>query len=212
MVMDRDFEKLYLVVLVQQLESAAFAFDEIEEQATYHQMDEVMRRIHAFLTHAAAASRVLWPQPGPGQKGSSRKQRGEQLCTLLNLKASNPLGRRKVRNILEHFDDELDQLLVTLGSRRVTLQSLNGDPSTDPNKPLAFRDYNTRTRTFTVLGESENLGELREAIQSIGAAAYALLNARYLEEGGYPENILGTFPQRRERFVIAESSESDPAE
>src|SRR5215208_6914355 len=79
---ERDWrrKKAYLNELATQLHSAADAYAEISEAGPID-IDLCYRRAHAFLIHAAGASRILCPVG----KDASRISRGKMLRGLLNL-------------------------------------------------------------------------------------------------------------------------------
>ena len=78
---------------------------------------------HSFLEHAAQASCVIWPSPKrlpPESKAAFKRRkpfianRTKDLQRLLSLPenaADHPLGNRDLRNMLEHFDLQLDKFL-----------------------------------------------------------------------------------------------------
>lgn len=76
-----------------------------------------------FLSFLGKVPRTLWPvRPVTGKKGPNvteeglewRKKRGPFLRTLLEVKDSSPLKDHEVRNGGEHFDERLDEWIVSL--------------------------------------------------------------------------------------------------
>ena len=64
--------------------------------------------IQEALTHSAALSRFFWPPT----KNKLSLARGENLRSTFAIDESNPLGHRKLRNALEHYDESLDSFLL----------------------------------------------------------------------------------------------------
>jgi hypothetical protein len=64
--------------------------------------------IQEVLTLSAALSRFFWPPT----KNKLSLARGENLRSTFAIDESNPLGERKLRNALEHYDEYLDSFLL----------------------------------------------------------------------------------------------------
>ena len=71
--------------------------------------DEVLDNLQNLFIHAGALSRYFWPSK-PG-KHDLHKHRAETLKQQFNLTDASPLKNRKLRNQLEHFDENLDKYL-----------------------------------------------------------------------------------------------------
>lgn len=69
---------------------------------------DIFAMIQEALTHSAALSRFFWPPT----KNSLSLMRGENLRSAFAIEDSNPLGKRKLRNALEHYDEHLDSFLL----------------------------------------------------------------------------------------------------
>jgi hypothetical protein len=187
-------QKLYLRALAEELEFAAFAYDELV--ASLFHPDEVMRRAQAFLSHAARASRLLWPQPGHGPSARKRLERGRMLRDLLGIPDTHPLAIRRLRNDWEHFDERLDERIDSFDLNEMIWQVVGG-PLADDEIMRVVRHYDNESKVLTIFGTSEDLKALRAAVDDVGIAVYALVNKAWLQGGGEPENALGPFPHRR---------------
>jgi hypothetical protein len=201
--MDWHQKKLYLRVLAEELEFAAYAFEELEDVSRSIDVDEMMRRAKAFLSHAAAASRLLWPQSGKGTKGKRRTERGRMLRETLGVPATHGLEIHKLRNVWEHVDEYLDECVDTFDFEQTMWQVVGGS-SNDTNPLQVVRHYDPVNKTLTIFGHTHDLKALRASVQDVGIAVYSVLNHEFLARGGYPENTLGQFPHRRLRTVSSE--------
>jgi hypothetical protein len=65
--------------------------------------------VQEALTHAAALSRFFWPT----SKTILPQKRGERLRQAFQLDDGSPLKSRKIRNWFEHFDEKLDDFLLS---------------------------------------------------------------------------------------------------
>jgi hypothetical protein len=76
--------------------------------------------IHALLSAAGNASKLLWPSRDCGttpQRWKLIEKRRRALCALLSVKNSSPLRSRTFRNHFEHFDSRLDSWIEDTGGQ-----------------------------------------------------------------------------------------------
>jgi len=86
--------------------SAFFEFDKsIDDEA---KADVIMAHLQEALAHAASVSRFLWP----ASKSELTLARAMKLRTAFNIVDKNPLKNRNLRNVIEHFDERLDDFLL----------------------------------------------------------------------------------------------------
>lgn len=78
-------------------------------EKTEELQDEILDHIQNLLIHAGALSRYFWPSK-PG-KHHLHEYRAETLKKHYGLSEDSPLKSRKLRNLLEHFDENLDKYL-----------------------------------------------------------------------------------------------------
>lgn len=101
--------------------------------------DMVFASLHEGLLHAAACSRYIWPS-----EKRLHKIRGERLQKLLGFSDQSALKDRKLRNMLEHYDEKLDNFL---------LEDLAGNfyPNTiyiNPQRQIAVYDHLFKAVSF----------------------------------------------------------------
>ncbi|MFD9030541.1 hypothetical protein ACFVZW_05155, partial [Streptomyces sp. NPDC059567] len=95
-----------------------------------------------FLSFLGKVSRTLWPATGKSPKGTDeglewRTKRGPFLRRILEVEDSSPLKAREVRNGSEHFDERLDEWIVSLP--RPTVEEWQA--GTKPTFQAAQRGY-----------------------------------------------------------------------
>lgn len=183
--MDPRFEYLYLREVEAQCSFARNAYRYLESQlktyvlgpTTEQSVDsrsEIFRTIHSFLTHTGIASKILWPgNPGPGSHSKERKTRmelrGSHLRKTLNLpNQGHPLENRKLRNYLEHFDEELDAWAADKSGKGVVALDNLGPANMIQGQGLTYiRFFNTVTYDLIFLNESVNLQKLDSALKKL---------------------------------------------
>ena len=103
------FEAFYIQSIIYAAERAEIAFLKFEQVAQEDaQPAVVFALVQEGLTHAAALSRFFWPMG----KTDLSKSRGAKLREAFSLDDSSPLRQRRLRNAIEHFDEDLDQFLL----------------------------------------------------------------------------------------------------
>lgn len=80
-----------------------------EYEMTGELQNGILDHLQNLLVHAGALSRYFWPSK-PG-KHDLHKYRAESLKKHFGLTDESPLKSRKLRNQLEHFDENLDKYL-----------------------------------------------------------------------------------------------------
>jgi len=80
-----------------------------EYEMTRKLQTNILDHLQNVLTHAASLSRYFWPSK-PG-KNSLHEERAKTLRGHFGLDEKSPLRNRKLRNQLEHFDENLDNYL-----------------------------------------------------------------------------------------------------
>lgn len=89
--------------------SLQLIIDELEEGLpnTQNTTDNVIDLVQNILTNSAALSRYFWP----ARSNDINKKRAQKLREAFAIIESNPLKNRDVRNLMEHFDEKLDEFL-----------------------------------------------------------------------------------------------------
>lgn len=117
------------------------------------------------LTHAAAVSRFFWPPRG---KGTVAQHRAAKLRETFGVTDESPLFARDPRNILEHFDERLDEyLLRDLAGFFFPGPMVGSAEMADEEIGHLFRLVDPETETFVLFGKKYPFGPLREAVAII---------------------------------------------
>ncbi len=138
-----------------QCDFALLAYGEIRKTLQIS-VDLVFFSIHAFLTHASNASRLLWPSPKAAQA------RGEQLRNALKVPAASGLRSRNLRDHFEHFDERLDFWASSSARRNfidMNIASKGAISGFDVSD--VHRNFDPETEELTFRGETLSLSAIR---------------------------------------------------
>ncbi|KTT68335.1 hypothetical protein [Sphingomonas sanguinis] len=103
------YEVFYIDSIIYAAERCDDAFSRFDEAvATDGSHAAIFAMVQEALTHSAALSRFFWPPT----KNKLCLARGENLRSAFAVDESSPLGQRKLRNALEHYDEYLDDFLL----------------------------------------------------------------------------------------------------
>ena len=69
------------------------------------QQEEILDWIQNIVTQAAALSRYFWAVK---KKEKMHKQRSQYLRLIFNISENSAIKNRDIRNLIEHFDENLD--------------------------------------------------------------------------------------------------------
>ena len=107
----------------------------------------ILDSVQNIINHAASISRYFWPS----SSDKIHKKRGQKLRDSFDIKESNPLKNRDVRNFIEHFDEKLDTYLAS-GICGNVIPSYIGPEIPDNGVPnYLFRAFYTDKWIFKVL-------------------------------------------------------------
>jgi hypothetical protein len=156
--------------------------------------NEVFRNLHSFLTHSSNVSRIFWPDVPRRQKGEARQdyrarvaamdrtKRGYQLRSLFKIANDSVLRRRTLRNLLEHFDERLDEWRQVPGPAKLdpTMEQSYVTDVIAPRQGIAFdpevtmRWFDQHANEYWFRGEKFDLQALAKAIQHVRNIALQL--------------------------------------
>jgi hypothetical protein len=174
--MDVHIEQQYIGELVRQADFAIFSVKQAEYALANAPQPLFFRELHAFLSHGAAISRLLWPPRDRDAKVRARADaRGEHLRSVLNVDDTHVLHNRALRNHLEHFDVRLDTwaqetthgAMIDMNIGPVAL--FVGGPGVGPGDFV--RNYDPSTKVFSFRGDEFNVQELVDGVERVRAVA-----------------------------------------
>jgi len=114
-----------------------------------------------ILNQGAAVSRFFWPT------GKKYSERGEKLRSAFGIEDGSPLKNRKLRNMVEHFDEYLDDYLRENFAGQYVPDYFGFSPSEDRGPLKLFRAYFVDTTSFEIFGESYDIGPLVNALADL---------------------------------------------
>jgi hypothetical protein len=170
--------KVFLNEIMLQCGFALLSFKRLTSPARPE--DELFHSAHSFLVHAANVASILWPQRPMrlsgeddatfGRRKRLAEERGEELRHLLSVsdRRDPVLGNRQLRNLLEHFDFQLDQFLhdkkPELFVDRIVRSNFIGF---DIQPELCLRGFATSALEFIFLGQRFQLKPLADALKAL---------------------------------------------
>jgi len=119
--------------------------------------------VQALVAQSAAVSRYFWP----ARTKEPHLSRAARLRSGLDVTDDSPLRNRELRNLLEHFDEELDRFCRYLLAG-VILPTYVGPMPIEPEIPThLFRAYYTDVGVFEILGQRFEVQPVVDALHDI---------------------------------------------
>lgn len=176
--MDPHVEEAYLREILIQSEYGLLAVTSTNELVREASPVLFFREAQAFLAHAAAISRILWP---PGKNNATAQARGLHLRTVLGVDDTHALRARTLRDHLEHFDERLDRWSqeTTHGAiidLHIGPTSVIGGPAVGRGDFL--RVYEPERKVFTFRGDEFDMQALVTGLEGLKAVALKRMDAR----------------------------------
>jgi hypothetical protein len=146
------------------IERLSDALESLSEDTSYplpvRESGEILNDLQNVVTHGAALSRYFWPV----RRG--HEARAELLRSAIGVSEDSPLKNRKLRNQIEHFDEELDTyfsdgIFGIFFPAYVGLLPIRDVPS------HLFRAYYVDAGIFEMLGERYEIEPLANEIVRI---------------------------------------------
>jgi len=120
------------------------------------------------VNQGAAISRYFWPSD------SKYKKRGNALRTAFGVSEESPLRQRKLRNMVEHFDEYLDDFLKECLAGQFIPDYFGRKPPVDRGPIKFFRAFFTNTGEFEILGQ---IFQLQPIVDEIGRLHISLVES-----------------------------------
>jgi hypothetical protein len=132
-------------------------------EITNFNLDRILNPVQNIIQQGAALSRYFWPSG----KSDRRMKRAKLLKEKLLVAEQSALKSRTLRNIIEHFDENLDDYL-TEGIIGQIIPQFVGDLSGDRELPIhVFRGFDPATTTFEILGQKFDVQPIVTEIMQI---------------------------------------------
>ena len=165
-------EAFYLQSIIYAADRSNEAFNSFAISVKSGAPDEsIVAFVQEGLTHAGSLSRFFWPSKArQGRKlgrtlGQLRDARAEKLRAAFQLSDESPLKDRGIRDALEHFDERLDEYLLSLMGGHIFPRPIVGSISA-MNDPAAkfFKMVDPETLCFVLFGKEHRFGNLRDEV------------------------------------------------
>jgi hypothetical protein len=141
------------------------AFSNLDPKSSRNS-DVVFSSIHSFLSHCAMVSKLL--------KATASRKSAITIGKVLGVSKTSVIHKRKFRNCLEHYHNELKKWIRKKGVN-VMIGTYNIGPKSAFNihKMVFVNHYDPASKTFTFVDEDLDLGILHKEIQTIKNTAGA---------------------------------------
>ena len=134
--------------------------------------DELIATVQTAVGHAAALSRYFWPSISRSERGTAvgqlRIERGKRLCNTFTVTDESPLHRRPLRNAWEHFDERLDDYLLSVDAGVFMPTGLIGE-HTVADDPIGhvFKLLDPDAECLVLLNKKYFFGPIRAEVKRI---------------------------------------------
>jgi hypothetical protein len=167
------FEAFYIQSIIYSAGRAREAFQRFDvARSLGDTADYQVSSIHEGLGHCGSLSRFFWPS-GLGYRETQAQRslkiaRGAKLRKAFGLTSNCLLKDRRLRDLLEHFDERLDRYLLSHDSGYFFRGAIIGDSelADDPEGNI-FKLVDHRNSCFVLLGEKHQFGELRKEVERV---------------------------------------------
>mgnify|MGYP001391779997 FL=1 len=129
----------------------------------------ILDQLQNFMNQAGAISRFFWPAD------KKYESRGKALRTAYSITDESPLKSRQLRNLVEHYDEYLDDFLKTASAGVFTPHYIGPTPKHDGVPRHYFKAYYFDQGIFEVLGRQF---QLQPILDEVGTLHDALCSAQ----------------------------------
>lgn len=134
--------------------------------------DELIATVQTAVGHSAALSRYFWPTTSMSERntaiGRLRVGRGKRLRSTFKVADESPLLRRPLRNAWEHFDERLDDYLLSVDAGVFMPTGLIGE-HTLADDPIGhvFKLLDPDAECLVLLNKKYFFGPIRAEVKRI---------------------------------------------
>jgi len=141
------------------------------------QQEEILDWIQNIFTQAAALSRYFWTVK---KKEKLHKVRSQYLRKVFNLSENSPIKNRNLRNMIEHFDENLDIFVSKPAVGTIVPNHVGLEPENNGVPYHVFRAFYNRIGVFEVLGQRFELQPVVDEIYEIHRKLVSFAEAGYV--------------------------------
>lgn len=126
--------------------------------------EEILDWIQNIFTQAAALSRYFWTVKS---KDRLHNKRSQYLRKVFNISEQSPIKNRDLRNMIEHFDENLDLFVSQTVVGNIIPNHVGLEPEGNGVPFHVFRAFYNRIGVFEVLGQRFELQPVVDEIYDI---------------------------------------------
>ena len=141
------------------------------------QQEEILDWIQNIFTQAAALSRYFWTIK---QKDKLHKDRSQYLRRVFNISENSPIKNRDLRNMIEHFDENLDIFVSKPVVGTIVPNHVGLEPEKNGVPCHVFRAFYNRIGVFEVVGKRFELQPVVDEIYEIHRKLVKYAEAGYV--------------------------------
>ena len=139
--------------------------------------EEILDWIQNIFTQAAALSRYFWTVK---KKDKLHKKRSQYLRKVFSISDDNPIKDRDMRNMIEHFDENLDLFVNQPIAGNIIPNHVGLEPEDNGVPTHVFRAFYNRIGVFQVLGERFEVQPIADEIYEIHRKLLGFADAGYM--------------------------------
>lgn len=139
--------------------------------------EEILDWIQNIFTQAAALSRYFWTVK---PKEKLHKKRSQYLRKVFNVSEQSPIKNRNLRNMIEHFDENLDRFVNQSVVGNIVPNYVGLEPDNNGVPFHAFRAFYNRIGVFEVLGQRFELQPVVDEIYEIHRKLLSFAESGYV--------------------------------
>ncbi len=124
--------------------------------------EEIFEALHTALSHCAAISRFFWPSRDGILK--LHEERGKKLRDAFRISDESPIKHRKLRDAIEHFDEKLDEYLLSHEMETTIMLFVTDNMPASEDNAIILRHINIYNCEVSILGEVYSYGEITSEI------------------------------------------------
>ena len=138
--------------------------------------EEILDWIQNIFTQAAALSRYFWA----AKREKLHKKRSQYLRKVFNISEQSPIKNRDLRNMIEHFDENLDYFVNQPVVGNIVPNYVGLEPEDNGVPFHTFRAFYTRIGVFEVLGQRFELQPVADEIYEVHRKLLTIAESGYV--------------------------------
>ena len=169
--MDKRFLEVFTLEVSRQATFGILAYEDLMAAISARNATRIWYSVQSLLVAAGNVSKLIWP---PRKRSTGR---GKELREAIGVTETSPLKARMFRNIFEHYDEQLEDWMMSSERHNIVDSSvipLGAIQGVDPEDFLRNIDPNDWTLTFR--GSRLEIRPLVEALREVRDKADAIVS------------------------------------